>query len=142
MLPFAQRLLELAGGGQGKEPLGNGPRGPIGTSSPTFPQHLPCSSFLPLLRGPCSSTAALLSPFHPVLPPTSGTLIQQVFAWCFAPSAAQIPNMKNRKSFWAKAKMLFRVCCCCGVHLHYQSEIKARCFTEDFSYLRFSFVLI
>lgn len=90
--------LDLAGAGGGKLALGNGPPSPL-----QHPSSLALVSVVPF--APKDRAAAVLLPsFPPVLPPPLSTSIQQVFTWSFAPSAAQLLNVKKARAPGLKQK--------------------------------------
>lgn len=102
---------------------------------PHGPQPLLSSS--PWLQG--AAAAVLLFSLPPVLSLPLSTLIQKVFIWSFAPSAAQTLNVKDSRDPGLQQK------CCLGydataIHLHYQFAINARCIAGDCRYWRFSFL--
>lgn len=72
-----------------------GPRAPCSTPHPATPPWHPALVFIIPFATRDYAAAVLLSSFPPVLPPPLSTLIQQVFIWSFAPSAAQILNTKK-----------------------------------------------
>lgn len=103
--PLHSVQLGFTGAGQEKVPRGNGP---LSTqqhpSSPCPSPWHPALVFIVPFATRDRAAAALLSSFPPVLPPPLSTMIQQVFIRSFAPSAAQILNMKKARAPALKQK--------------------------------------
>lgn len=126
--PWHSVWPDFAGADSGKVPLGNGPPSTLQHPSSPDPSVAPSSCFHCSLchKGPCSSRFTSL---FPSCPSTSFKHIDPASVYLVLCSIC-CSNIKHEKSqsAWAKAKMLFKVWYCCRVLLHYQSEIKARCF--------------